>query len=209
MIEFKIDTSAVSRHLHYLAFDQMPFAMARALTRVAQDAQIEVRRGLPHKFTIRNKFVQGGIRITSANKRKLESSVYSKDDFMGLQESGGSKRAKGRNLAIPASSRGTTHVRKGKNTHGVIDRSLKPGKLTDKKLYFKGTINNVYGIWKRTGERDGKGWPRPHLNLMYALTPITRVKPRFEFENTVRKTARERMARQMELAMAEALRSAR
>lgn len=209
MIEFQIDTSQVSKHFQYLAFDQMPFAMARALTRLAQDAQTEVRRGLPQRFTIRNKFVQGGIRITSANKRKLESSVYSKDDFMGRQEEGGSKRAKGQNLAIPASSRGTTHVRKGKNASGVIDRSLKPGKLTDKKLYFKGTVGNIYGIWKRTGQADGKGWPRPHLNLMYTLTPISRVKPRFNFESTVRRTARDRMARQMELAMAEALRSAR
>ena len=65
--------------------EQTRFAAAVALTRTAQDAQKEVRRQLPSRFTIRTGWVAKGIRVKMARKNNLESVVWVKDWFMTIQ----------------------------------------------------------------------------------------------------------------------------
>jgi|GEM_PF-1217324 len=213
MITIKVDSSQVVDSLTYVAKEQLPFAGARALTWTAQDAQDAVRRELDKDFMLRNNFVKQGIRIEPASKENLRARIYTRSDgkfsidFMVRQEEGGEKTpTHGQNLAIPASSKGTTYVRQGENSRGVIRRDMKPRALLDNKQeYFKGTVHGVYGIWKRTGQKDSKGWPRPHVNLMYVLKHEATVKPRFNFMPTVQQTVQERFERNFELSFKDAV----
>jgi hypothetical protein len=190
-VEVKVDMSKL-----ITGFRQVPFATALALTRTAQDAQLEVRRQLPQRFTIRNNFVSQGIRIVPATKTTLEAAVLSRDDFMVRQEKGGTKTPKdGRSIAVPENVR--------VNKRGIVTRANRPRQLLDKPRTFIATIRGVRGIWQRQTKN------RTPLRLLYALVPLVRVRPRFGFEETIRKVVTSRFARQFQVAFLQALRTAR
>ena len=91
----------------------IPFAVAKALTRTAQDGQIEVKRELGQKFKLRNAWTQQGIRITPAQKLSwpIQAEVYTDTsnartgapDYLVAQDEGGEKVpfGGGHHLAIP------------------------------------------------------------------------------------------------------------
>ena len=128
-VEVKVDTSKIQN----LITSQIPFAVALSLTKVAQDAQQEIRRQLPQRFTIRNNFVSSGIRIIPATKTSLESAVFSKDDFVTLQEVGGLRRpVAGSHIAVPEA----VHT----NKPGIISHSNRPRQLLEKPRTFRALI---------------------------------------------------------------------
>ncbi len=109
---------------------QVRFATAVALTRTAQDLQAEIRNEMPRNFTLRRQWVVQGIRIRPARKEFLQAEVYSRDPFMAIQETGGTKRATGRRvfdyqgyLAVPLDARRskTDIVRKEDWPENLID----------------------------------------------------------------------------------------
>ena len=78
-IDIKIDPALAVKGLTDFAQDQVPFAMSRALTETAKDVQAAVKADLPRKYTLRNRWVEGGIRIAPATKRAWEAQVGSRD----------------------------------------------------------------------------------------------------------------------------------
>jgi hypothetical protein len=176
-------------------FRQFPFASALALTRTAQDAQLEERRELPRRFTIRNNWVSQGIRIKTASKADLQAVVFQRDDFMQLQETGGTKTPRGRSLAIPESVR--------TNKKGIVTRGQRPRALLSKPGVFIATIGAIRGIWQRPTRR------RVPLKLLYVLKSSVAVRPRFEFVETATRVVFQRFARQFELAFDRAIKTAR
>lgn len=193
MLELKV-TLDISRLI--TGINQVPFAAAMALTRTAQDAQLELRRQLPQRFTIRNTWVSQGIRIVPATKTSLQSVVFSRDDFMVRQETGGTKTpTSGSSIAVPEGVR--------VNKRGIVTAANRPRRLLEKPRTFIATIGGVRGIWQRTTKQ------RLPLRLLYALVPAVRVAARFGFEATIRKIVDQRFSRQFELAFLTALRGRR
>ena len=128
---------AIGEAFQKLAVDQLPFATAVALTRVAQDAR-DTTRGLLHKtFTLRApRRVKAGISINRAEKKDWPNcfaEVGIKDEFMAKHVLGGKKMplAGTDHIAIPsrlaAANRGPG---------GGIIASLKPRRLRTKKTVF-------------------------------------------------------------------------
>lgn len=189
-LDIDIDMSGLSALFKDIYGRQIPFAMALTLTRTAQDCQKEVQRKLPTQFTIRNTWTEKGIRITPASKTNLQSSIYTKDDYMVLQNDGGVKKPRsGKVLAIPEAIRTS-------NTD-ILKRSMRPKSLLGKKksgIFYAVMPSGMKGIWQREGK---KGKPK----LLYAFKTDAKVKPRFNFEPTILKTASESMDRQFNLAM--------
>jgi hypothetical protein len=181
---------------------QLPFATALALTRTAQEIQAEVRAELPQRFTIRNDWVSKGIRIEKATKQNLEATVYSKDAFMVLQETGGVKTSRGTAQGIPMDVKASAR--------GIVPKGLWPRALLGNPKVFRARIGGVDGLWqhvrvsrkrRRAGERT--------LKLLYVLKPSVTLKPRFGFADTGSRIAAERWDRMFDLAWAEAVRTAR
>lgn len=119
-----VDASGFIAQRHELEAKHLPFALASALTAVAQDAQAEVRRNVRSAFKLRNSWTEAGIRVKAANTtgvaasfqgttvaRSIASMVYTDTenrktgapDYLGRQESGGEKvqHAGGEFIAIP------------------------------------------------------------------------------------------------------------
>ncbi|MBF0371620.1 MAG: hypothetical protein HQL52_19460, partial [Magnetococcales bacterium] len=108
---------------------QARFATAVALTCTAKDAQEEVRRQLPERFTIRTGWLAKGVRVRSARKNNLEAAVTVLDDFMALQETGGMRKShSGEALAVPVGARPTPR--------SITRPSKFPGRLLQKPRHF-------------------------------------------------------------------------
>ena len=178
---------------------QIRFATAVALTRTAQDAQEEVRRQLPERFTIRTGWLAKGIRIQPARKNTLESSVRVLDDFMTLQETGGLKRSRsGDSLAVPVGARPTPR--------SVTRPGKFPGALLKKPRHFIAAFHDdpqTHAVWRRGGRKGRK------VKLMYVFADQVRLEPRFDFMETVKLVVEARFEGNFSDAMQEALASAR
>jgi hypothetical protein len=191
----EIDVRATLRDLDKLARKQAPFAVALALTMTAKDAQAEVKRTLPEKFTIRTPWVAKGIRIEPARKSdwpRVRSAVLSKNKFMALQEFGGTKTGKsGGSVAVPAGAR--------KTPRQTTPRSRWPGALLKRGAFILKTARGP-----AIARRRGAG-----VQILYGLERAVRIKPRFAMGATVKKVAAETFAKNFETALARAMRTAR
>ncbi|MBF0098370.1 MAG: hypothetical protein HQM04_17915 [Magnetococcales bacterium] len=199
MISAKFDQEALNRTFASM-HKQIRFAAAQALTKTAQDAQVEVQRQLPERFTIRTGWVAKGIRIIPATPDNLQSAVLVKDEFMTKQETGGEHTSLfGGSLAVPVGARPTPR--------SVTRPSQFPRALLAKPGYFIAPIKHgsrTMAVWKRTG--NGR---HTRLTLMYVFKQQVRLKPRFGFRDTVQMVADNRLQRRFDEALKNALATAR
>jgi len=191
MFEMKIDTSDMLRVVDQMegAFDQVPFAMSRALN----DAAFEARQHLidvtwPQSVTRRNTgFLAQALHIERSNKYDLSVSIVDKLGRANLAKhaDGGVKLPRGAHLAIPTSA-----VSIG--SHGVAP-GQKPAVLTNK--IVKG--NGIY-------QWQGKGKNR-HLVLMYVLATHATIKKdvpfREDFQTVMMSSMTASFPKRMEEAM--------
>ena len=183
-MKIEIDTDKMLRMVDGFRGDQVKFSIAKALTKTAQDAQAAVRESMkPPKFTIRRQWIVNGIRIIAAKKNDLTAVVYSRDgDFMGRQETGGTKTPKrDSNLALPLSAvrRTKADIIKAQDLpnnlgQAQINLRTKGGKIKSIKgaggSVFKMQVNGRTIIARRRGKKD--------IELMYVLVPRANIKPR-------------------------------
>ena len=149
-IRTSVDITKAVAGLHSLQKDQIPFALARTLTFTAKDAQAAVKASLPSKFTLRNRFMENGIRIKPAEKNdgRIEADVHTftsnsrtgAPGFMDKQENGGERvPVQGRHhLAVP-----TRYLRQ--MAPDVIPTELRPSTLL-------GIIGDRYSTRNKKGQ---------------------------------------------------------
>ena len=193
--------------------EQVPFAIAKALTDTAKEAQATIRQELPQRFTIRTPWVAKGIRIRSATKQSLTAMVYDVDPFMRIQETGGTKASINRRvfdfgdmLAIPVDARRSKRdvVRKEDWPQNLIEPFIITAK--DGRKYLA-----VHSLAKKVRGQRGKftiGKDVGGNRIMYVLKPRVQVPARFGFAETVRKVVVEKFSanlrQSIQLAMATA-----
>jgi len=170
-----------TKELNAIQREQLPFATSLALNAIAVEAQEAVVKSIPSKFKNRKKWwlrqQPTGIKVKFTDRRKNnlhQSRVYTDAAFMVMQETGGTRQARRKNIAVP-------------KKENVLDKFEKAGSahllLNDKKQYFK-TDTAIY-------RRLKKG----RLKYMYALTPTAKIKPRFGFAEIIKKVVMRRFER--------------
>lgn len=148
-IDVSLDRVALDRALRQ-SRKQAVFAAAVALTRTAQEAQGEVVASLPERFTIRTGWVARGIRIQPARRDRLEAVVYSRDEFMARQETGGTKEGRnGKSVAKPVEVR--------RNPGQTTRPSRWPGALLDKSGFFAAPLSTQGAYATARNERQAGG----------------------------------------------------
>lgn len=191
------------------AFDerQLPYSIAKALTRTAQQAKEEVKAAIPSEFILRRQHIVRGIRVQAARKDDLEATVYSIDPFMARQEYGGDKIPMdgGRNIAIPLAAR--------PNPRGIIPDALLPANLG--KAQYTISRNGNLVTKKGTGGAafrmvsNGKTYlalrTAVGLKMMYLLMPATHIQPRLNLGDITMRVAQERFAENFIEAAQEAM----
>lgn len=208
---------------------QIPFASAKALTQTAISARNKVREGLPKEFVIRRPWTINGIICQTAQKSdwpNITAVVGSRDPYMIMQETGGTKTPKGKSIAIPAGVR--TNVRK------VVPRSKWPKALLSKgnkgkpysypgmpgtrkgipnghhgkPLPFLAEMDDLPGVWTRTGSARRRGGQKIKLLWALEMRPM-QIKKRDWLFPAVEKEMNSKFAKAFELCLEEALATAK
>jgi len=183
---------------------QIPFATALALTRTAKGARDDVVVGLPQHFVVRGSRLAQSIRYKPANKSdwpRPYSVVYTLAEALVLQELGGIKVPRRRDLAIPgAGTRPTPETR--------ITASKRPAAVLARRGYFLGTIKGgvnagAAAILQRVGPE------RYPLRVAYLLRPRGVVKARLGFAETVRRRVNFTLGAEWLSAMNQAVKGAK
>ena len=179
-LDVTTDVAKATEYLSDLAEKHIPNAAAKALTRMAFDARDAVRDSLPQRFNLRRPWVKWGVGVTPAKPRTLMAEVWSRDRFMALQETGGTKTGTSAIPLGPMAQKARTQV---------IPKSQWPAQLAQKKTVFY----HAGMLFERRDER--------RILALYLLGKQQKAEPRFGMADTVRSVALKEYYRQMERAL--------
>ncbi|HEY3909463.1 MAG TPA: hypothetical protein VGM07_06190 [Stellaceae bacterium] len=183
------DFARLGRALDAFGRQQLPYAAALALTATARAAQQEVTRNLPAIFSAKGPptpFTKQAIGFSPARKANLAAAVFVKRQhakYLLIEETGGVRvRAPGAPVLVPVDVK--------RNDYGNIPRNLLRKLLEEPETYFIGRARGFYGLWERTRRpgqshvlRTGRG-----LRLLVAFREEAKYRPRFGFEEQVRRS---------------------
>lgn len=175
IIELQFENQA-TENLNQLAKKQIPFAVAKSLTNIAQESQAEIRKDIKEKFFIRKRSggFESSIRIKPATKTKLTAEVYTMAAFAALQQTGGTKKAKDGRLAIPS--------------YQAISQVKKRSDSNSPSSYLAG---DAFKIKTKSGQeiiaqRKGK-----EFKILYFLRKSAEIDKRFNMIETTIKTVKD------------------
>lgn len=199
MSQFKVDIDFLPLHkaLDAAARRQFPFAISKALNVTAKGAQEVIRRELPNLFTIRNNWIQKGIRVVASTKHNLTARIGTPDGFMVLQAEGGTKTGKSATVPGPG-------VRPTFPT--LVRRSKWPRRLAmqgGKRTPFFTTFKSGRKVMAR---RRGKA--RLPIEVLWHFPSKVQVQARFDFKDLVEGHVRAHWRKNFEEALDDALRTA-
>ena len=176
--------------------EQFNRSVRRALNKTAEQVQTEVRNNMPARFTLRRNWVVKGILIKYASNSSLTATVYSRDKFMKLQETGGQKNALRNYIAIP-----TSMVKRTKTD--IIRKSDRPGALGDKAEIIE--LNGHKWLALKKARKTGGG---QRLKLLYLLVPRAQMKERLGLAKDGMRIARQHFVSNLRDALDQAVRAA-
>lgn len=232
MIALKIDSNAdgVAQFMRGVARDQVPFALAKTLTKTVQAVQGVIPSALERDLDRPTNFTKRGTFISAARKTDLTATVGFKDrqaTYLKYQVEGGLRAPTKVALRLPGNVTLDTYGNLPKDTIKKLIEAAKAGR-------YGGGVKRRLGIG---GRRKGQG----ALSLFYGqpahhptwpvgiyrrvpgtsggpgkLIPVivfpkknARYKPRFDFYGLAEKVVRREIGPQFARAYADALRTAR
>ena len=203
-MEFKIDIKGLNeivKELDDLAKKQLPFAIARSLTMTASDARKKIIQEMPMRFTIRTGWLTSkyGPRVEMATKQNMSAKVFITAPWIIGFEKGEIRTPEGKFFTIP-----TENVRRTKRD--LIAKTMKPSYLlhqAKRKAFFVNTKVGLKVIAQRVSKK------RYPLKIMYYLVPKAKITPRLFFEQTCRGIVYENWRKNFDIALDEAIRTAK
>jgi hypothetical protein len=219
MIGLKVtfDLGPMKRELTALQRQQIPFAAAGGLNDTAFDAKAAIVAEMPSQFTVRRPWILQGVRVITATKDKLEATVYDKDPFMALHETGGTKASIhkrvfdwGDYLAIPLDARRSKSdvVAKQDWPQNLVDPFVLTARDGRKYLAVHAITSGKSGAVNVSRAR-GKQKRTSGTRLMYVLVPRVQMNKRLTLNQTGARVATERWPVNFAARLAQGLATAR
>jgi hypothetical protein len=215
-ISVKSDVDKALKSMSRLHKKQMPFAAALGLSMTAKKVAKVEQRMMVRKLDRPTPFTVKGVRWERADKKdfatgRLHSRVYlmpTQAEYLRFQIEGGTRTPKGQAIAVPTSNVKLNRYGNLAGGQGRIKR------LLAKKNTFQGTINGVAGVWQRPKRgkrsRGGSGTiGQSGLKLLVAYESSAQYQPRFDFYGIAQRSVRTSVGKEMDKAIARALRSAK
>jgi len=196
----KSNVDEVARGLNDVARRQMPYAVSVAINDVLKDIKRNSEKRLKRQLDRPTPFTMKAFGIRYANKRTLTGKIFVKDiqaKYLKWAEDGGSRKPKGRAIAVPVKQRLNKY---GNMPKGALKRAIA------KPTVFTGTPKgrpDAPGVYQRMGKGGGK------LKLLASFEPIAKYKPRLGFKRGARRTAEARLPGALYRALTKAIANAR
>lgn len=162
MLEIRVTSNIkqISKQLSGLAYKEVPFATARALTELAQEVQQAERTAMESVFDKPKPFTLNSVRVFGATKDSLTAGVFVKDraaSYLSPFEDGGE------HFLSPGQTKLHVPVQAPKDAGGNVPRNFERNRRGGAGVFFgvvqtkRGPIN---GMWQRTVRyevRDRRG----------------------------------------------------
>lgn len=199
-IDISDDVARVRRRMTTVARQELPFALALALTGAAFDIRKEaVERVGPDSFDMRDRrFLRAALRVEKATKANMTAKVYDALESSDLELHARGKVKypfNGRRLAVP-----TKHLLPKRGARGV-PKAWRPAQAMRKKRVFVNRWRGHEYIWRR---RTKKRYP---IEPLYLLVPRARMPRRFPFYERARDMFRSQIDGQLDRALRRAIKS--
>lgn len=206
----EINFRQLKSRLNWIERDQLPFAVAKTLTKTAYQASDEIKNNLRMDFILRNRYTERGIRVRRATKHRPQSEVGSIDEYMVLQELGGTKTARDGRVAVPRDIK--------KDVKELIKKRNRPGPLMKRANEKAGTRKRKGGkplpfFARMSSGKEGifvrRGKGRVPIDVLYVFEDSVEITPRLGLRKTAARVADENMQENFNAAFTEALATAR
>lgn len=191
-----VDTAR--RLLDDLGRNQIPFFVYSNLTKAVKSYQPVIWALLPKQFTIRRLgWARSGIRIRPATKQMFEAAIEDINKYMELQETGGTKLAFGKYLAVPLKGARPTlrsMIHGGDwpaqvMQHGGFIQQTKKGTLIMYRVVFKGSrTGRRQAVKGMSASAEAAFWQarkRGGIEPMYALVARAHIPKRYGFVEAI------------------------
>lgn len=206
-ISVRAEIKAITKSLSALAYKQMPYAQARALTAIAKNVKVAEKKELLATFPTATPFTQNGIGSTTARKGVDVATVYMRDitaNYIRPYIKGGVHYLGAKKCLL-------TPIAQAKNQYGNLPRSTL-ARLKAKKNVFIGAVTykasgkTINGVWQRPINKRGQAGP---LVLLIKFSAPEPVKEHFDWYGVAQSTVAKTFKREMGAALARAVASAR
>jgi hypothetical protein len=218
-----VPLEAQARAMHFKVQKNLNFAIARGLTNTARFAAQKMQQQLPAIFDRPTPFTQRAIGSLPATKTRLEARVFVRDvqaQYLMPQEHGRLRQPMpGSPINIAVGQRLNPY---GNISRGAIAKlRAKPnvffskGKGKTKQLppglYERLDVRRKKGMGSRRGRKvtTGRGNQKTRLNMLVAFERQASYQPRFRFSERVIKIARNTIQRELQVSVADAMRTMR
>lgn len=200
LLRVEMEIMAANKMLERVGQKQLPFAFAYTLTLTAIDAQQEIIRQLPQRFTLRTGWWKPttplGFKFRKASKRWLEAEIYTRAYFMRHHEEGGIRRPKeAGSIAIP-----TTNIRKTKAQR--ITKANRPPAL------IRSAKRPAFFLPTRSGPVLFRRVTKRQLKALYTFERQVRIPARLGMQDTANEILRRNLHRNFEKAFIYAIKKA-
>src|SRR5471032_100476 len=189
-ISVRANVKELSKTLSALAYKQIGFATAQALTAIAKEVQADETRNIAHTFKKPKPFTQNSVGVKGARKDNLVATVFVRPiaaKYLAPYEDGGVHFLSGRALLNPKNLK--------LNAYGQLPRGVL-ARLKARKDIFIGPVKtkagSVNGVWQRIPPKDGKAARRGrsavaaqpgHLKLLIRFGDAIQVNKRLNYRS--------------------------
>lgn len=198
------NVKAISKSLSAMAYKQLPFATATALTMIAKEVQAAEKANIQRTFKHPKPFTVNAVGVKGATKSSLEARVFIRPiaaKYLEPYEKGGVHVLPGRSLLNPKDIK--------LNQYGQLSRGTL-ARLKGRSDIFIGPIKtkdgDVNGVWQRV--KATKGNPS-RLRLLIRFGDALPVDKRLEYFQRANALVKQRFNPVFGAAMARAIASAR